>query len=377
MLENFWHKKEKPFAGYAGFGGGSSGLAAAGGGSPIEATGGNYVLEPGDGYKYHTFTASGSFVVGDRGDDGEFEVLVVGGGGGGANGGGEGGGGGGAGGLRNFTITLPDVTGADLTYPVTVGDGGEALAYNTWPKAPGEGSESSFNSPGGPGNPGAGGAAITKVVATGGGAAGSYQNDPTDVAWIDGIPGGSGGGGGAYSHGGQQGLTVASPDGRSPTVQGYPGGGGATPYSNRGSGGGGSAEAGNWGGAPNGTRSYGGDGLPMPSFPYPACFPAPVAATFATPTNPLTGYLASPTSDHYAGGGGAGGNTFPVWGIICPGGFGGGGGGGARNSPNPGSDGIGYQGKNYLGGGGGGTAVGGAPDTGPGGEGVVIVRYAV
>ena len=31
MVENFWHKKEKPFAGFAGFGGGASGLAVAGG----------------------------------------------------------------------------------------------------------------------------------------------------------------------------------------------------------------------------------------------------------------------------------------------------------------------------------------------------------
>ncbi len=367
MFNNSWFKKEKPLPTMIGLAGGATGIALAGGASPMEATGGNYVLEPGNGYKYHTFTTSGAFVCSELGDTGEIEVLVVGGGGGGANGGGEGGGGGGAGGLRNFTITL--TAAGPATYPITVGDGGSAIAYDTWPHAPGEGSESSFNAPGGN--------SITKVVATGGGCAGSYDNSSTPGAQIDGTPGGSGGGGGAYSHGGQQGLTVSSPDGRSPTVQGYPGGGGATPYSNRGSGGGGSAEAGNWGGAPNGTRSYGGDGLPMPSFPYPACFPGPVAATFATPTNPITGYLASPTSDHYAGGGGAGGNTFPVWGAICPGGFGGGGGGGARNTPTPGTDQVAFQGANYLGGGGGGTAVGGAPDTGPGGDGVVIIRYTV
>ena len=29
----------------------------------VEATGGNAVLTPGDGYKYHIFTSSGSFVV--------------------------------------------------------------------------------------------------------------------------------------------------------------------------------------------------------------------------------------------------------------------------------------------------------------------------
>lgn len=338
-------------------------------GGAMEATGGTYVLEPGDGYKYHTFMSSGSFVVEDNGPDGVIEVLVVGGGGGGANGGGEGGGGGGAGGLRNFPLTL--TAAGPATYPIAVGTGGAALAYDTWPKAPGQGGDSSFN----PGNANS----IPHVTATGGGGGGSYENpgSTSPGAQIDGAPGGSGGGGGAYQHGGQQGQTVASPDGRSPTSQGNLGGGGSTAYSNRGSGGGGAGGGGNWGGAPDGTRSVGGSGLPMSSFPYPACFPAPIAAGFATPTNPLTGYLTSPTSDHYAGGGGAGGKTFPGWGAICPGGTGGGGGGGARNSPTPGTDQPGFQGKDGLGGGGGGTAVGGAPDTGPGGDGVVIIRYAV
>ena len=365
-----WNKKEAPLLGLTGLGGGiGSGLQ--GGGTPMSATGGNYVLEPGNGYKYHTFTANGAFVCTDLGDTGEIEVLVVGGGGGGANGGGEGGGGGGAGGLRNFTITL--TAAGPATYPVTVGEGGAAIAYNTWPHAPGEGSESSFNAPGGN--------SITKVVASGGGCAGSYDNESTPGAQIDGSPGGSGGGGGAYSHGGQQGLTVASPDGRSPTVQGYPGGGGSTPYSNRGSGGGGASAVGNWGGGPDGpgptARSKGGEGTPLPAFPYPACFGAPIVPTFATPTNPLPGYVTSPTSDHYAGGGGGGANTSPGWGAIIPGGTGGGGGGGSRNSPTPGTNQVAFQGTHYLGGGGGGTAVGGAPDTGPGGDGVVIVRYAV
>ena len=27
VFENFWHKKEKPFAGFTGFGGGATGLA--------------------------------------------------------------------------------------------------------------------------------------------------------------------------------------------------------------------------------------------------------------------------------------------------------------------------------------------------------------
>ena len=344
-------------------------LAGMGGAPSMEATGGTYVLEPGNGYKYHTFmnfSNPGSFEVASLGS-GEIEVLVVGGGGGGSNGGGQGGGGGGAGGLRNFSITLT----AEGQYPVSVGAGGAAMAYDQYPKAPGQGGDSSFN-------PGSGNS-TPHITATGGGGGGSYHNpnNPSQTNWINGAPGGSGGGGGAYGHGGQQGQTVISPDGRSPNSQGNLGGGGSTPYSNRGSGGGGAGGGGNWGGAPAGTRSVGGSGLPMPSFPYPACFPAPVAAGFATPSNPLTGYLTSPTSDHYAGGGGGGADTAPGWGAIIPGGTGGGGGGGARNTPTPGTDQPGFQGKDGLGGGGGGTAVGGAPDTGPGGDGVVIIRYAV
>ena len=371
MLNNSWFKKEKPILGVTGFGGGAASLFRAGGATPMEATGGNYVLTPGNGYKYHTFTASGSFVCSELGDTGEIEVLVVGGGGGGGNGGGEGGGGGGAGGLRNFDITL--TAAGPATYPITVGDGGAAINYDTWPHAPGTGTESSFNSPGGN--------SITKVVASGGGCAGTYENpgSTSPGAQIDGSPGGSGGGGGAYQHGGQQGGTDASPDGRSPTAQGNLGGGGSTFYSNRGSGGGGAGAGGNWGGASAGPGpaglSKGGDGSPIPGFSYTDCFPTPVSNTMATPTNAVSGYVASPTSDHYAAGGGGGATTSPGWGAILPGGIGGGGGGGSRNSPTPGTDQAGFQGTNYLGGGGGGSAAGNSSTTGPGGEGVVIVRY--
>ena len=54
MLNNSWFKKEKPILGVTGFGGGAASLFRAGGATPMEATGGNYVLTPGNGYKYHT-----------------------------------------------------------------------------------------------------------------------------------------------------------------------------------------------------------------------------------------------------------------------------------------------------------------------------------
>ena len=73
--------------------------------SGLTASGGT-TTEPGNGYKYHFFTSSGTFSVTEIGDlAAEVEYLVVAGGGGGGKGGEQGGddrhaGGGGAGGFR-------------------------------------------------------------------------------------------------------------------------------------------------------------------------------------------------------------------------------------------------------------------------------------
>ena len=48
---------------------------------PFSATGGTE-FEPGNGYKYHVFTASGSLVVASAGSGSNFDYIVVGGGGG-------------------------------------------------------------------------------------------------------------------------------------------------------------------------------------------------------------------------------------------------------------------------------------------------------
>ena len=79
MLENWWHKKEMPFRGWTGFGGGAFGLAfkSAGG---IDASGGDTEGEydsGGDTYKYHKFTSSGSFVVNSCPDEAEIEYLIA------------------------------------------------------------------------------------------------------------------------------------------------------------------------------------------------------------------------------------------------------------------------------------------------------------
>ena len=70
---------------------------------------------------------------------------------------------------------------------------------------------------------------------------------------------------------------------------------------------------------------------------------------FATPTNPLSGYVASPTSDHYGGGGGGSQGSGPTPINFVDGGTGGGGGGYNRYGPVPGN-GPAKAGVNGLGG---------------------------
>ena len=119
MFNNWWHKKEMPFRGWTGFGGGATGLmfkAASG----IDASGGDsegVYDSGGNTYKYHKFTSSGSFVVNTCPDEAEIEYMVIGGGGGGGS---YQSGGGGAGAYR--TATSYPITAQ--TYTVTVGGAG-------------------------------------------------------------------------------------------------------------------------------------------------------------------------------------------------------------------------------------------------------------
>ena len=194
MLNN-WFKKEKPFVGFAGFGGGATGLAFVGGGEAgLTATGGiiSEYTSGSDFYRAHIFTSPGTLNVTEPGSFGDIaEVLVVAGGGGGGT---HSGGGGGAGGLLLYGSPNGSKTAngagrelvAGRTYPVVVGDGGVG-GHGSWPNPPdsigGDGVDSSFNDPGGP-----------NFVATGGGGGGN-QSSP-------GRPGGSGGGGGRVNPGG-------------------------------------------------------------------------------------------------------------------------------------------------------------------------------
>ena len=135
-----WFKKEKPFSGFAGFGGGGTGLAGAGAAANgMQASGGiinDYTHPGGNVYRAHIFTSSGTFTVTDLGAiETTVEYLVVAGGGG--SGGGGQSGGGGAGGLRTnlpgvvdaspspLTISTPfPVTAGPTSYVITVGGGG-------------------------------------------------------------------------------------------------------------------------------------------------------------------------------------------------------------------------------------------------------------
>ncbi len=148
MFNNFWFRKEKPFAGFAGFGGGVGSNLVAGPSGPAytEATGGiiSDYTDSGTHYRSHIFTSSGTFTVtqvaNEAGGGATIEYLVVAGGGGGAVGSDfttyqAGGGGGGAGGLlvspsfpgvptSQNQGTTTTVTAGPTTYTITVGAGG-------------------------------------------------------------------------------------------------------------------------------------------------------------------------------------------------------------------------------------------------------------
>ena len=102
------------FQGLAGFGGGATGLAQAGGAAAFDATGGT-LYTPGNGYNYHTFIGPGTFVVASGA--GNVEVILVAGGGGAAPGYNSGAGGGGVVYHQQLAVT-------PTTYSISIGGGG-------------------------------------------------------------------------------------------------------------------------------------------------------------------------------------------------------------------------------------------------------------
>lgn len=290
------------------------------GGGPLSATGGTQYI-PGNGYIYHTFTTSGTFTVSSGSKPAE--ILVVAGGGGGIDGYGGGGGGGGV----VYDTSFPLVPGP---YSVTVGPGGTGNAFASATN----GGDSSF----GP-----------LLVAKGGGKGGLYPTTP-------GATGGSGGGGAEPTSTGGPGNQPAQPKPATATNYGFAGGNGSPNVGAYQSGGGGGAGGAGTPGPSNTTTSggIGGPGQPFPGFEYPIVGLSPIGPEAASPTN-----------NHY-GGGGYG------WGYIPTTRVAGGGGGGYPNIPQKGTDGLG-------GGGGANFYSSSTPPPGGtsknGGSGVVIVRY--
>ena len=96
MVHNFWFKKEKPFAGFGGYGGGAASILTGKKADPFDASGGTTTeyTDPTGSWKSHKFIASGSFIVSNAGGPGggNVEYLIVGGGGGGGSSSGGGGG---------------------------------------------------------------------------------------------------------------------------------------------------------------------------------------------------------------------------------------------------------------------------------------------
>jgi len=90
MLNNWWHKKEKPIQSLSGLGGGAGGaLSAAAGPTDWNASGGfinNYTHPNGTFYQVHVFVGDSPFEVTSCPDTATVDFLAVGGGGGGATG---------------------------------------------------------------------------------------------------------------------------------------------------------------------------------------------------------------------------------------------------------------------------------------------------
>ena len=299
----------------------------------VNATGGNHIYTPGNGYKYHIFTSPGNFVVSDNPGAACGYVIVAGGGAGGSNSGSNlGGGGGGAGGYLEGSIILPSGT-----YPIDIGSGGPsagtqgqnttALGKTSW--GGGKGNASSNGSPGGSGGGGA-------FNSAGGVGLGTYT--PSAIIASD-FPGES------YPYA---------------FTQGYPGGPGSTGPGGYvpGAGGGGAGAA--------GKESY-----PSPLAPGEGSGGGDGRAAFNGDTGiPPSFGTAGPSAGRWFAGGGGGGCPTNAPSTKGLGGAGGGGNGSRSSAAVAG-------GTNTGGGGGAGAYSGGGTSGAAGGPGIVIIRYSL
>jgi hypothetical protein len=332
----------------------------------IVATGGT-IVDCGN-YRTHIFTSPGTFCVSSlanpSGGPNTVDYLVVAGGGGGTGNQGAGGGGG-AGGFRisncatrsgisaptmSPLVTTTGITVTASPYPIAVGGGGAAV-----PGSAGPGGNSGSNS------------VFSTITSTGGGYGGNDGAPPTvGVA----ASGGSGGGSGANQPGANGNTPPTSPP------QGNAGG--ASPPTapggcNSGGGGGGAAGIGVTPGGGNPTA--GGNGG-IGSYISDNIF-GPTAPSYGTP-----GPVGS--TRYFAGGGGGGSHSGAPNGQSSAGAGGAGGGGSGwywngSTFVNQGGCAAASSGTANTGGGAGASArrsgVSGAPNTGSGGSGIVIIRY--
>ena len=297
--------------------------ASGSGGAPFSATGGDVTVEPGNGYKYHTFINTGNFVTGSNA--GTVEVLIVGGGGGGGDysNTGNAGGAGGAGGLVHHAAL--DLS-ASTTYPIVIGNGGPDSPSPNGTYVGGNGDDStSFG-----------------MTAKGGGGGGGYNDD--------GATGGSGGGGVGSGPANQTSQNAPFQSSSDFSQFGNAGGTGNAGAGDFGGGGGAGAAGSPYpGGGPGGP---GGIGRQYPQFH---------GNLLNVPSlNPFNGYFA----------GGGGGGNYPS-GAPAPGGLGGG--GGPNNNPQSPTDTQPIPGTNGTGGGGAGGSL--SHSGGNGGKGIVVIRY--
>jgi hypothetical protein len=277
--------------------------------SSFAATGGS--VTDSAGYRYHTFTSSGTFTV-TKGTN-NIQYLVVAGGGGST---GRYGGGGGAGGYIASTALV-----SSGNISITIGGGGAAGGPSGQSSRGDSGSNTSVSG-------------LISHTAIGGGAGGATDGNKV------GLSGGSGGGG-ANGDGSSTGLGGAGTAG-----QGFSGGYGLAnggSYDYKSGGGGGAGANGANGNTGTGIPGKGGDGLQW-----------------------LNG-------NYYAGGGSGGSHAPFGFSGRNPGGLGGGGGSGNANSKDPGENGTANTGGG--GGGYTTTGSDSAGYGGSGGSGIVIIRY--
>ena len=252
----------------------------------IVATGGTVTTA--GGFKYHVFTASGTFTLSSTAT---ISYLIVGGGGGGGD---RHGAGGGAGGVLSSTWAA-----TPGSYTITVGLGGLRGATS-------EGGQTQSGTPAGAGSKGGDSSISSVATAYGGGGGGTMDGNPTDTLI------GSGGGGGGGSLAGKAGTAG----------QGFAGGSGNNPGGGGGGGAGGAGVNADTATGGIGTSAY---STQLLAVGYGTTFATSWALGTSTYQTAPSSYLQSPIVGgvaYIAGGGGGNG------GGASPGGAGGAGGGG-------------------------------------------------